>query len=143
MNQFPTYQEQIHLGHRNRPVSIEVTPLIMAGANYSEFQHRFIISNILRRVAYQAIHQYNNWPRRRIMERVIGFLKASTLNSEACTSDEITIGEIDRNLLEHLMERIHQSNNTVLIGELTFEFIFDVNSLREGNKIITILILTL
>lgn len=91
----------------------------------------------MRRAIYQTVHNYNGWPRRRILNQVRGLIMAENMrngeNHVYSTRRRLSGNDIDPEVFENVMAALQESNVYLGIYDLSWHFVIDPRTLIAGN----------
>jgi hypothetical protein len=92
-----------------------------------------LIAGVIKDVVITRVSQFNSWSRQRTLERTVGGLNAIS-NANSKTYDEIVrLVDIDYNFILGVFEKIGESNDTLLITDLSWGYDIDPRSITEGG----------
>jgi hypothetical protein len=135
----PTFQSTVQFfGESPMPHIVALRPLTTGGENANFDQVLRTIAGTVRDAVQRSVMRFTGWSRARSVREVQGRLIATNEVDGAThgfTSDFIGLNQITHQAILDIFERIQQSNTTVTITDITWEFHIDPNSIAVGGAV--------
>lgn len=133
----PTYESNTQFfGDGTMPHIVSIRPITVGGQNADFDQVLRTIAGTLRNAVQLSVMNFTGWSRDRTVREVEGRLIATNEIDGAThgfTADFISLHQITHQAILDVFEKIQQSNTTVEITDITWNFHIDPNSIAIGG----------
>jgi len=133
----PTFETNTqYFGASQMPHIVSIRPLTVGGTNADFDSVLRTLAGTIRDSVTRQVMQFTGWSTYRSLREAYGRLLATNENEGSVhgfTQNFASIGEITQQAIMEVFESIQQSNGTILITDIIWEFHLDPNSIAVGG----------
>lgn len=135
--ELPTFETNTqYFGASQMPHIVSVRPLTVGGRNADFDSVLRTLAGTIRDSVSRQVMRFTGWSTYRSLNEAYGRLLATNENEGSVhgfTQNFASIGEITQQAIMEVFESIQQSNGTILITDIVWEFHIDPNSIAVGG----------